>query len=409
MLSQLLLAGLLLPLLLLLLLYSLRVRSIRRQRGQFTVGFFHPFCNSGGGGERVLWQYVRHLQSADPSQRILIYTGDAEPAAEILQRCQERFGLRVEPTVEFVRLRLRFLVTAAAWPRFTLVGQSLGAVVLAAEALFRSPAALFIDTTGFAFTYPLARYAFAAQVHCYTHYPTISEDMLRVVFERRPAHNNSGAVSRSLLLARVKWVYYKLFALAYAAAGRAAHLAFVNSTWTRGHIDSLWSLPDGRIHTVYPPCDTKGLQSIPLGVVTPFEQLREEKEAEERVVAAGLPVRENLIMSLAQFRPEKDHALQLRAFALFLQQLKSQCQERDVSVPRMTLALLGGVRDEGDQQRVAELRRLATELGIEESVRFELNQPASVVRDYLSRSTVALHTMWNEHFGIGVVEFMAAG
>ena len=29
--------------------------------------------------------------------------------------------------------------------------------------------------------------------------------------------------------------------------------------------------------------------------------------------------------------------------------------------------------------------------------------------EYLSKAKVGVHTMWNEHFGIGVVEFMAAG
>jgi alpha-1,2-mannosyltransferase len=27
-----------------------------------TIGFFHPFCNSGGGGERVLWSAVKAIQ-----------------------------------------------------------------------------------------------------------------------------------------------------------------------------------------------------------------------------------------------------------------------------------------------------------------------------------------------------------
>ena len=26
------------------------------------VGFFHPYCNAGGGGERVLWVAIRALQ-----------------------------------------------------------------------------------------------------------------------------------------------------------------------------------------------------------------------------------------------------------------------------------------------------------------------------------------------------------
>jgi alpha-1,2-mannosyltransferase len=228
--------------------------------------------------------------------------------------------------------------------------------------------------------------------------------MLRVVYERRPAHNNAGAVSSSLLLSRAKWIYYKAFALAYGFAGRSADLVFVNSSWTRGHIDDLWHLPADRVHTVYPPCDTSTLQKIPLGLVKPWRA-----DADAAVAGAREPVREDMIMSLAQFRPEKDHALQLRAFALFLDEQRTRAHTRGLPVPPVTLVLIGGVRDAGDEARVAELRRLAAELGITEQVRFELNQPMSVVHSYLRKSTAALHTMWNEHFGIGVVEFMAAG
>jgi len=244
---------------------------------------------------------------------------------------------------------------------------------------------------------------FGARVHCYTHYPTISADMLRVVFERRPAHNNGDTVSRSLLLSRAKWLYYKAFAMCYGLAGRAADLVFVNSTWTRGHIDDLWHLPAGRVHTVYPPCDTKTLQAFPLGHIRPW------MVGADAAAAGGEPVREDMIMSLAQFRPEKDHSLQLRAFALFLSEQRARAAARGLPVLPVTLVLLGGARDAGDEKRVDNLRRLAAELGISEQVRFEVNQPMSVVHAYLRKSTAALHTMWNEHFGIGVVEFMAAG
>lgn len=29
--------------------------------GTFTIAFFHPYCSSGGGGERVLWKTVEAL------------------------------------------------------------------------------------------------------------------------------------------------------------------------------------------------------------------------------------------------------------------------------------------------------------------------------------------------------------
>lgn len=28
----------------------------------FTIGILHPFCNSGGGGERVLWSAIKAIQ-----------------------------------------------------------------------------------------------------------------------------------------------------------------------------------------------------------------------------------------------------------------------------------------------------------------------------------------------------------
>lgn len=46
-----------------LLVFSSKLRSKNKfAKHSFTIGFFHPFCNSGGGGERVLWSAVKALQ-----------------------------------------------------------------------------------------------------------------------------------------------------------------------------------------------------------------------------------------------------------------------------------------------------------------------------------------------------------
>jgi hypothetical protein len=42
------------------------------------VGFFHPFCNAGGGGERVLWAAIRATQLQYPKALCVVYTGDHE-------------------------------------------------------------------------------------------------------------------------------------------------------------------------------------------------------------------------------------------------------------------------------------------------------------------------------------------
>lgn len=42
-------------------LYS-KKREERQQKGK-VVGIFHPYCNAGGGGERVLWAVVQAIQN----------------------------------------------------------------------------------------------------------------------------------------------------------------------------------------------------------------------------------------------------------------------------------------------------------------------------------------------------------
>jgi glycosyltransferase involved in cell wall biosynthesis len=43
------------------------------------------------------------------------------------------------------------------------------------------------------------------------------------------------------------------------------------------------------------------------------------------------------------------------------------------------------------------------------NIEFIVNAPFSLLRAYMRRALLGVHTMWNEHFGISVVELMAAG
>lgn len=56
------------------------------------VGFFHPFCNAGGGGERVLWAAIRATQKRWPKAKCVVYTGDHDVTKEkILERVEVSF------------------------------------------------------------------------------------------------------------------------------------------------------------------------------------------------------------------------------------------------------------------------------------------------------------------------------
>jgi len=39
------------------------LRKVINGQKPLLVGFFHPYCNAGGGGERVLWMAVQALQT----------------------------------------------------------------------------------------------------------------------------------------------------------------------------------------------------------------------------------------------------------------------------------------------------------------------------------------------------------
>lgn len=71
--------------------------------------------------------------------------------------------------------------------------------------------------------------------------------------------------------------------------------------------------------------------------------------------------------------------------------------------------LIGSTRGPDDEQIVEDLRALAKKLGIESSVKFQLNLPRSKINEIFSIAKLGIHTMKQEHFGISIVEMMAAG
>ncbi len=73
------------------------------------------------------------------------------------------------------------------------------------------------------------------------------------------------------------------------------------------------------------------------------------------------------------------------------------------------LKLVGSSRNSGDQAAINSLRQLAEQLSISEAVDFHVNVSFAELRMLLGNAVAGLHTMVDEHFGISVVEYMAAG
>lgn len=131
----------------------------------------------------------------------------------------------------------------------------------------------------------------------------------------------------------------------------------VNSSWTKAHIDSILYHDHGILNVltrlpplvflgsslaalrpaeiVYPPCDTRELAKLPL-------------EGRGRT-----------IVSLAQFRPEKDHRTQLLALSSLLE------SHPEYRSPPIKMVLMGGSRNAEDAERVTQLQKLAKDIHIQ--------------------------------------------
>lgn len=73
------------------------------------------------------------------------------------------------------------------------------------------------------------------------------------------------------------------------------------------------------------------------------------------------------------------------------------------------IKFVGGCRNAQDRERMAQLQEYADARGVGDSVEFRPDVPMGELHGILSAAVAGLHSMVDEHFGISVVEYMAAG
>lgn len=281
--------------------------------------FYHPYCDGGGGGERVLWMTVDAiLQDGTISKNlhIVIYSGSSKSKKEILKHVRERFSIDLRNPfhankITFMNISSHVLTEAKWYPVATMICQCLASIIVGFECVLKASPHFYVDTTGAAFTYPIFRViSRPCRIIAYVHYPIISSDMLAKVREQRPDYNNSESITKSTTISTAKLAYYSVIARIYGYVGRYATTILVNSSWTKDHISGLWR-EDCKL--VYPPCNTAMMQAIPL---EGREKAAKEKEKEKNKV--GVDGAKYFIVSVGQFRKEKDHLLQLRSMRLWV-------------------------------------------------------------------------------------------
>ena len=66
------------------------------------------------------------------------------------------------------------------------------------------------------------------------------------------------------------------------------------------------------------------------------------------------------------------------------------------------MVLIGSTRHSDDRKRVEQLRLLIDNLNLNEEVELKLNMSFEELKSQLHRAIIGLHTMRDEHFGIGL-------
>lgn len=336
------------------------------------IVFFHPYSESGGGGERVLWTMISILQNK--GSNVILYSGKYDDIkCDIISCIKKQFNINIDPSLlKIVFVYKRNCIHYRYHPFLTLVSQGLASLILGIQIvisrMWLSPYTVLFDTTGLPFCYPLFK-LFGMKVIPYVHYPTISSDMMKSIQYTQYSVNS--------MIKKFKLIYYRLFGILYWILGQCTDHVLVNSTWTQDHIVNQWNLPKNKVKILYPSVEVESLLNF-------------EKD------------REQLLISIGQFRPEKRHIFQLKMAKEYFSHFPDT---------KYRFVLIGGCRNQDDENLVQSLKEFIQKHDsiFKGRVSLAVNVSFKELLEYLSKADIGIHTMKEEHFGIGIVEFMAAG
>jgi alpha-1,2-mannosyltransferase len=105
------------------------------------------------------------------------------------------------------------------------------------------------------------------------------------------------------------------------------------------------------------------------------------------------------LVSIGQFRPEKDHLKQVGIVKNLLENFPELNE-------RIVLKMIGGVRNPQDKEIVENIKRSIEANGLCDNIDILENISYNEMNEILQSAIIGIHTMVDEHFGISVVEMM---
>lgn len=349
-----------------------RVKSCKKN--ERSISFLHPNFGDCGGGEKVLWEMINSIIKVGNTQSIgiskIYLIGKEYKVNDVMEKLRMRFGICLQPECfEVIEIYNTKLLEVQSF--LTMLFQIVGQIMLAFEIVLKHHSEYIIDTTGLPFTYIILKH-FGFKVSAYIHYPFISDAMVDDVKKGVIAvHNNYTNNLKMKVIKPLKIAYYSLILRMFKLSCRCLEFSMTNSTWTDRHFKDFGMQ---NISKLFPPCNV------------------------DEYMASFQNKRSNIIVSFAQFRPEKNHDLQIEV----IKRLKSKGL-------KLKLHMLGSVRNKEDQDLVSRLKNKIKESQLTEDIELFINLKYEEIKEQFVNAKFAIHTMKDEHFGIAVIEMMAAG
>lgn len=352
-----------------------------------TIGFFHPQCGNFGGGEKVLWSVVYEVLNSNLKNKVVIYSSCRINKAEIVKKVEVVFKIPLNSPefidrITIVELKLGFLLKLSFLKLWSI---NIAAAIVSLEGLlFSWPfPKVFVETAGFPFSLISAKIIPTTKhISTYIHYPQVRKEIIEN--EKR----------KNIL----RYFYLKLFSFVYKLSVRLANKIVVNSNWTFDMLNELWGRNCVKMSVCYPPInmDCYSLNKF-----------------------ADPKSRKNVIISLSQFRVEKNHFIQIKIFSGILKKIReikdSASEKEKVKFEKiyreLKFKMCGTSQDSNPKyiEYLNSLRQMVADEKLEDKLELVINSSSSELQNIMNTSRFAIHTMEDEHFGICVAEFVCSG
>jgi alpha-1,2-mannosyltransferase len=393
---------------------QIRLKNLHnKQHGKNTkvLTFMHPNCYDFGGGEKVLWMIIDALTNMKDSNKFykinilcapkLNKTTNTNPELSynqfIINRLKERFSIDLKTNSKYIRsiemIEFKSTKFLSPFPYFTMILQIFFQILFAFEICFRIHSDTIIDTVGLPFTFSILRFLGNFKLSAYIHYPFISQDMVNDVKRGIEGVHSRGVLAKYKFYRKLKLFYYDLILKFYKINLNCLDFMFTNSTWTYTHLNDI--SPKVKNEILYPPCSISTYRNNKnyinnINSINAIDEIQYQNQSQ----------RDNVIISFAQFRPEKNQKMQIN----ILREVKNRLPHINIR-----LCLMGGVRNEDDLKLFEDLKIYAENSGVGKYVEFYPNLSSNEVKNKFETAKIAIHTMRDEHFGISVIEMMSAG